>query len=59
MVGGYAVAPSIVGVGDDLCPCRVIDRDDITLQILLEPEGIKYVLSHRARAVLHTHRRAV
>ena len=46
MVGGYAVAPSIVGVGDDLCACRVIDCDNIALKIFLKPESVELSRSH-------------
>ena len=51
VVGLRTVSPGIICVRDELTARRVIDADDVALQVLLEPIGVK-----RARAVL---RRAV
>ena len=48
------ITPSVVGVGEDLGSTCVIDRDDITLQILLKIEGVKGVNGVRGIPVLHS-----
>ena len=52
------VTPSVVGVGQNLNAVRVVDCNDITLQVLIEVEGIEGVGGIRGRSVLHADGRA-
>ena len=56
VVGLRAVSPRIVGVRDELTARRVIDADDVALQVLLEPIGIKRAGTVLHRAVEHSDR---
>ena len=48
------VTPRVIGVRQRLLTVLVIDRDDITLEVFLEIEGVKLVGVVAARPVLHS-----
>ena len=56
VVGFRTVAPGVVGVRDELTARRVIDADDVALQVLLEPIGPKRAWTVLRRAVEHSDR---
>ena len=50
------VAPSVVGIGNDLRSALVPNSDDIPLQVFLEKVILEYVFRHARRAVPHPDR---
>ena len=47
------VAPGVVGIGQNLYAVRIIDSNDVSLEVLLEVEGVKGVGSVRGISILH------
>ena len=55
-IGGGYVAPRIIEIGDQQSASVIIDSHDISLHILFEPVGVKYIGSIGGVAILHPQR---
>ena len=53
-IGYGSIAPSVVGIRNQLSSGLVVYRNDIALQILLKPISVEYILGIRRISVLHT-----
>ena len=53
-IGYGSIAPGVVGVRNQLGSCLVVYRNDISLQVLLIPISVEYILGIRRISVLYT-----
>ncbi len=59
MVSSGEVTPSIIGIGNQFCTIFIVDRHNVTLQVLLKPEDIENFGGIGLVAILHTNRRTL